>query len=158
MQVNQSPDTGFTLLHFNDKVEMITKSQPVTSVKPFEPFAPNGVTALYDAIGYTIDEMGRYYAAQPPNRQPAKVVFTVFTDGHENASVDYALADIERRIAHQQDKYGWSINFVGGDLATVQQFARFKGVNATAYDAGTRGATKNIYEALSVQIQNSLQN
>ncbi len=52
---------------------------------------PRGSTALLDAQGRTIVELGRELAALPETERPSKVIVVTLTDGLENASKEYNL-------------------------------------------------------------------
>ncbi len=49
-------------------------------------YAPRGSTALLDAIGRTVTELGTALAAMPEEERPCKVIVIIMTDGLENAS------------------------------------------------------------------------
>jgi hypothetical protein len=86
-------------------------------------YAPRGSTALYDAVGHTIDSVGRRLAAMPEGMRPAKVIVTVVTDGAENASSQYTLPEVQRKIVHQTEKYGWTFVYLGASLDKVDGVA-----------------------------------
>jgi hypothetical protein len=69
-------------------------------------FVPRGSTALYDAIGKTINA----YKTDAANKAD-KVLVIVITDGHENASKEYSARDISDLITHQK-KQNWQFVFL----------------------------------------------
>lgn len=78
-----------------------------------ETFIPRGSTALHDAIGRTVDQLGKEFASRPEEQRPDKVVVLILTDGHENASTQYSKKQIAEKIKHQQDVYKWQFVFIG---------------------------------------------
>ena len=82
-------------------------------------YQPNGSTALYDAVGHTIDSIGHRLEAMPESQRPNKVVFMVLTDGLENSSKRYSQQMIAERIEHQRSKYGWDFVFLGANQDAV---------------------------------------
>ncbi len=82
-------------------------------------YQPNGGTALYDAVGHTIDSIGQRFSALPESERPNKVIFVVLTDGQENSSRRYSQMMIADRIQHQQEKYGWDFVFLGANQDAV---------------------------------------
>ena len=76
---------------------------------------PEGMTALLDAVGRTIDDMGNYFSKLSHHEKPGKVKFFVFTDGYENASSDYTLPQIKEKMSHQASVYGWDFIIQGTD-------------------------------------------
>lgn len=84
-----------------------------------ETYVPRGMTALYDAIGRTIDNVGNRLANTPENERPSKVLIAIFTDGYENASTDYSSDLVKERIEHQTNKYGWDFVFIGANQDAI---------------------------------------
>lgn len=82
-------------------------------------YEPNGGTALYDAMGYTIDSIGQRLNAMPEFQRPNKVVFVVLTDGEENSSRRYSQMMIADRIEHQRNKYSWDFVFLAANQDAV---------------------------------------
>lgn len=82
-------------------------------------YQPNGGTALYDAVGHTIDVMGQRLNAIPESERPNKVVFVILTDGEENSSRRYSQQMIAERIGHQRTKYSWDFVFLGANQDAV---------------------------------------
>lgn len=81
------------------------------------------MTALLDAVGQTIDEVGERLAQTPEQDRPEKVVFVILTDGQENSSVAFSYDDIRRRIQHQENKYNWEFVFLGVGLEGFSEAA-----------------------------------
>lgn len=82
-------------------------------------FVPRGSTALLDAQGRTIVELGRELAALPEQERPAKVIVVTLTDGLENASKEFSLDKIGTMIREQRDKYNWDFVFLGANQDAV---------------------------------------
>jgi hypothetical protein len=85
------------------------------------PLRAGGMTALRDAVGIGIDRVGRVLRQLDDRHRPAKVLFTVFTDGGENCSRRYSSHQLREMIHHQKDKYSWDFMFIGprGDAAPL---------------------------------------
>ncbi len=111
----------FTLVLFDDQYEVTCASVPIREVTDLDrsTFVPRGSTALLDAIGRTIDELGARLAALPEAERPGQVIVAILTDGEENASRQFTLADISSCIAHQRDVYGWQFFFLGADQDAI---------------------------------------
>ncbi len=86
-------------------------------------FVPRGSTALLDAQGRTIVELGKELAALPENERPSKVIVVTLTDGLENASKEYNLERIGELIREQRDKYNWDFVFLGANQDAIQTAA-----------------------------------
>ena len=119
-QRRANPDADLRLIQFDDQYELVYS----TSVKDAprlteETFVPRGSTALHDAIGRTIDELGVEFAARRKELRPNKVVVLILTDGYENASQKYTQAQVAERVKHQQDVYNWQFVFMGATSDAV---------------------------------------
>lgn len=104
--------------------------------------APRGGTALYDAIGFGIEDFGRELAALGENERPGSVVVGIMTDGAENSSHEYSRDRIKEMIEHQQVGYRWKFLFMGANQDAVLT-ASFIGLNresALTYTASSVGA------------------
>ena len=82
-------------------------------------FVPRGSTALLDAQGRTIVELGQELAALPESERPSKVIVVTLTDGMENASKQYNLDKIGEMIREQRDKYNWDFVFWGANQDAI---------------------------------------
>ncbi len=115
----------FSLILFDDHYDVTCASVPIREVVDLDrsTFEPRGSTALLDAIGQTIDELGARLAAMPQDERPGQVIVAILTDGEENASLNYSLSDISSRIAHQSDVYRWQFFFLGADQDAIAKAA-----------------------------------
>lgn len=124
-QGNPLPAT-FTLILFDHEYLPIHSRAPIQAAEPLtlETYQPRGSTALLDAIGRTIDYIGAELAATPMVERPSKVIIAILTDGQENASEHFTMADINQRITHQTEKFQWEFLFLGANqdaIATAAQ-------------------------------------
>jgi len=74
-------------------------------------YKPNGSTALYDAIGLTIE---RY-------KDERNVIFLIMTDGQENASKHYKYSHITDMIKKIKDTKNWNFIYLSEDIETSKQ-------------------------------------
>src|SRR5438105_3099930 len=77
-----------TLVLFDDEYLVPISSIPVEEVVSLthDTYQPRGCTALLDAIGQTIDNLGQRLAALAEKDRPGQVIVAILTDGLENAS------------------------------------------------------------------------
>lgn len=113
-QKKQPGDARLTLVQFDTEVETVLASKPIKEA-PVCRLDPRGMTALYDAVGSTIDSLGARLAALPENERPGLVVVVIITDGGENASKDYTGEKVRAMVAHQQEKYSWKFVYIGAN-------------------------------------------
>ncbi len=108
------------LVQFDDQYETVF-DKPLKECPELtqNTFAPRGSTALLDAQGRTIVELGRELAALPESERPSKVIVVTLTDGLENASKQYNLDKIGEMIREQRDKYNWDFVFLGANQDAI---------------------------------------
>lgn len=141
---------------FDNEYEMLFSGKPLTTIPPFnhETFVPRGSTALYDAIGRTIHDVGVRLAGLPESERPNKVLFVILTDGQENASQKYSSAEINQMITRQRHVYSWEFIFLAAnqDAFAVSEsmgISRGNALNFSATSAGTLKMYKQMNKATS---------
>ena len=108
------------LVQFDDQYETVF-DKPLKECPELtqNTFVPRGSTALLDAQGRTIVELGQELAALPESERPSKVIVVTLTDGLENASKEYNLDKIGAMIREQRDKYNWDFVFLGANQDAI---------------------------------------
>jgi uncharacterized protein YegL len=109
-------DNGYEILHNG----IDAKNAVLTNAEYFV----RGTTALLDAVGKTINDVGKRLNETHEDLRPGKVVFVITTDGLENASNEFSYDDVKRMITHQTEKYGWEFIFMGANIDAVQEGGR----------------------------------
>jgi len=132
-----------TLILFNDEYLVPIDALPVAEILPLssDSYVPRGSTALLDAIGRTIDELGARLAALSEKDRPLQVIVAILTDGLENSSQDYTWQQIADVIKQQSEQYRWTFLFLGANqdaIATAVQM-NITAANAAAYVADAAG-------------------
>jgi uncharacterized protein YegL len=103
-----------TLVLFDDKYEVAYQDKDLKNV-PLLNLVPRGNTALLDAIGRTINEVGSRLASTAEKDRPGKVMVCIVTDGQENASKEFTKTKIKEMIDHQRSKYSWEFSYLGAN-------------------------------------------
>lgn len=145
-----------TLVLFDNEYLVPVQSIPVQEVLPLNKrtYHPRGSTALLDAIGRTIDDLGARLAALPEHDRPGQVIVTIFTDGLENSSVHFDWQQISEKIQHQTQAYQWLFLFLGANqdaIATAAQMNISSG-NSASYSADGIG-TRSTHTAISRKLK-----
>lgn len=114
-------------------------------------FVPRGWTALYDAIGRTLNEQGARIARE---NWADLVIVCIITDGEENKSREYTLAQIQTMTAHAEAN-GWKFVYLAANqdaIAAAQRIGLRQAVasNFTADSIGTKSA----YATTSLSVTN----
>ena len=108
-----------TLSMFDDVYENVYTDIPIAEVGPLE-LVPRNTTAMLDATGRFITEIGEQLAALPESARPGTVICLIMTDGYENASVEWTWAAVEALITQQRERYNWKFIFLGANIDAVQ--------------------------------------
>lgn len=142
----------FTLCTFNDRSTLVHDFVKIASVEGINDttYRTEGNTALLDAMGTTIDSVGKKLAALPEEERPSKVIFLIITDGEENSSHTYSREQIKSMVQHQRETYSWEFVFMGAniDAITAGTSLGISAQNSVSYSA-TKGGTSRLYGAVS---------
>ena len=139
-------EASISLMQFDDQYDVVYTNKDISSADKLteETFKPRGMTAMYDAIGRTINSVGQRLAETSENERPDKVVFVILTDGFENASKEFSANKINEMISHQKDKYSWEFIFIGANQDAALS-AKAIGIGADAaltYAANAEGTAE----------------
>lgn len=107
-----------TLAQFDTEYELVYANKPLGEVPKLN-LQPRGMTALYDATGRLITDIGAELAERPEHERPGTVIVVVLTDGHENSSKEWSHAAVKALITQQQDTYKWNFLFLGANMDAV---------------------------------------
>jgi len=88
-------------------------------------YVPRGGTALLDAMGRTIDEVGRRLASTPEHERANKIIVVIVTDGEENSSKEYNKDRIFNMITHQRTKYNWEFIFLAANQDAIAEATKY---------------------------------
>ena len=106
---NNKFDTKITTVLFSDTYKYLYKNIDINKVDKLthEDYFVGGCTALYDALGSTIN----YFDSIDTD----KVMFVIITDGYENASREYNKNNIKKLI-NKHSK--WEFVYIGADIGS----------------------------------------
>ena len=131
-QKREEGKTVLDVFQFSDETRRIVEHADMADYKEdlMDSYRCAGCTALYDAICTAIDTLKKEFAAIPEPEQPAKVIFTIVTDGHENASREFSLPDVKKRIDQQTGEQNWEFVYLAAnqDEFEAQCISRSMGV------------------------------
>lgn len=135
---------NFSFVLFDTDVVLVYDNANIKKIPLLdrETYKPQGMTALYDAIGYTVE---RYKYA----KKSEKTIVAVLTDGQENASRKYNAFNVQQMLKEVQDEGKWEVLFLGANLDTAK-FANSTGIklnNTTGYDYTKKGLVDVIASA-----------
>lgn len=141
-------EARMSLVLFDNLNEFPYTGTPLAEVKPLDhsTFVPRGGTALYDALGMTINQHRERIIKEGWAK---KVIVCILTDGEENSSKEYKRQDIHKLIT-EAEKFGWEFIFLaaGQDAFAVGGGIGIRSVNIANFAATSKG-TQEGYDAMS---------
>lgn len=127
--------TVATVVLFDDKYEILFNGVDARQVQLTDKeYYVRGCTALLDAVGKTILDVGYRLSKTEENQRPGKVIFVITTDGLENASKEFTFEKVKQLIKHQQEKYDWKFVFLGANIDTAKEADRIGICRENAYN------------------------
>lgn len=141
-QQKELPDKAtLTVALFDEKYELLYDDIDINKVKEItdKDWYPRGTTALYDAIGKTINDVKQNHRKLGVEA-PSKVLVCIITDGYENASREYTQSDIQQLIENCE-KNDWNFIYLAAnqDAFSVGSSFGISGGNTYTYTASTDG-------------------
>lgn len=130
-------DHFVTLVTFNDVVSTVYQCVPVNEVRELneETYCPACCTALYDAMGISLNSLRRKVADDD------KVLVTVVTDGYENASNEYNGQAIKALVDELKAK-GWIFAYIGANHDVEAIASKISINNTMKFEATYEGTAK----------------
>ena len=106
-----------TLVQFDHEYEVVCENLVLKKAKPFttKTYVPRGTTALLDAVGKTLNDVQKRIADMDKGKRPRKVIFTILTDGQENASREFSKSQIKQMIEKLDKKKSWDFMFLAAN-------------------------------------------
>jgi uncharacterized protein YegL len=149
-----------SFIKFSDSVVSLYEGKTIGDLSEFDPrsYNPNGMTALYDAVGYTIDMMQRLDGI---NDEGNSCLLIIITDGEENSSHRFNSSQISEKISTLNKTGKWTVTYLGPnnvDLTKVNQHTKISYGNMYSADltsnAGYVSAFKSMNQSLGVYASN----
>lgn len=114
---NPDQEIMFSTCIFNHSLEFPGGISPISTgaFPSIEHVFPSGNTALYDAIGESINRL-EFAAGMELAERKASVVMVILTDGQENSSTRFDQAAIRRMMDKTRETGLWSYSFIGADF------------------------------------------
>lgn len=142
-------NTEFMLVTFNSAKTTIGSLEPIKDVAKLntETYKPDMLTPLYDTIGSTIQ-----FLDNQMDTKEKKIIFTIMTDGMENASKDYSRPYVFDLIK-EKEKKGWQFVYLGANQ-DAYSVAGSLGVPMAATANFAQTKTAETFRAVKVSTQN----
>lgn len=138
---------SFTLTVFDTLIDIPLNEVEIDKVSEdiLTKYEPRGCTALYDAVGKTIETMGKSKAD--------KVICVIVTDGQENSSREWSKDAVHSAIDAKIAAGNWTFTYLGTQPETWTDASSLGvGIGATATYQGTQA------QAAYATVANALHN
>lgn len=144
-----------SLVQFDHEYSVVYPSTDIQKAPHLDDstFQPRGTTALYDAIGRTINAVGDRLSGTSEAERPDHVLLVILTDGFENASREFDAKKVGELISHQSDVYQWQFVFLGANqdaILSAQQINIPRAASMTY--APTPDGVRSMYASASMSI------
>ncbi|WP_404331674.1 VWA domain-containing protein [Mesobacillus maritimus] len=153
-------ETIVTAVLFDDEYEVLWNGVKAKDIKLTEQeYYVRGCTALLDAVGKSILDVGYRFSSTNEEDRPGKILFVITTDGMENASREFSYKKIKELIQHQQEKYNWEFIFMGANIDAAGEadhlgIAKESAFNFEASEKGVEKMYEMVCEVVSEKRQN----
>ena len=154
-QKKEEGEARLTAVLFDDKYEILHNGVDISDIPILtkKEYYARGMTAMLDAIGKTINDVGERLSKTEEKDRPGKIIFVITTDGLENASREFSKSQIKKMIERQQNEYSWQFLFLG---ANIDSFSEAGGLGIsrdfTANYAASGNGTEMLYSAINTAV------
>ena len=149
-KVNKDITILVTLALFDDFYEVVYEDKNINDVEPLTEttYVPRGCTALYDAIGKSLQLL-----TEKVNKTKAKIQATlivIITDGENNASKEYTQESI-KVLVEEKTKDSWEFVYLGAnqDAILVAKSMNIKSGNSMSYSANEASVGETFFNMSS---------
>lgn len=137
-----------TAVLFDDRYQSLCIAAPLNEVPRlhYGNYVPRGWTALYDAVGRTIDDFEDTTSVGPNDR----VLLFVQTDGYENMSKFYGAETVANMIRQRTETGRWDFKYIGSHPDAWAQAGKlgFQHAN-TVTTSHSSGALRGVYRGMA---------
>lgn len=139
----ENMETKISLVTFNDpeNIQEVIWLEDVHTVEPLteKSYKPDNMTALYDAVGYTVEK----FQDEVELSSNDGVLLVIVTDGQENSSRKFTQERMKKMLGGLEEHPNWTITFIGANqdvmLNTGAMGIDYGTGNSLAFAASSRG-------------------
>jgi hypothetical protein len=135
-------DIFVSLITFNGQVFEHLWNEPAEKITEavMADYRPSGCTALYDAVGYTIDKLSETVQVD----ENTSFLIVIISDGMENASDHFTSSLLQEKIQEKQSKGNWTFTYMGCDESYLKKLSKETAIpisNMAAWSNKTAAST-----------------
>ena len=130
-------DHKISFVSFNDKgMRYVAENVPADSVPSLSTgnYRPAGGTPLFDALGAAVNRLREKTEYFPETT----VLVSIFTDGYENASVEFNAKSI-RDLVNSLEQKGWTFTYIGTDHDVTEVSRHLNIKNTMSFEKSKEG-------------------
>lgn len=148
-QKEEKGECRITHYEFDDVIDLKINNVNIKDVEQIT-ISPRGMTALFDALGKVINEVGERLSKTKEKDKPESIIVITATDGLENASKEFNSRQIAEMIKHQEIKYSWKFIYLGAnqDAFAIGKAYGFQGATSLTYGTDSK-SIGNTFAVLS---------
>lgn len=126
LATDDSDKAYLTLVQFNTRYKVVYKNKNVKRAPKLnrDTYHPNGMTALYDAVGRAINDLKNTL------EDDERALVVIMTDGMENSSREFTQQNIQKMIRDCEEEGNWTFVFLGAGPDSWTG-GRLLGINAS---------------------------
>lgn len=147
-------ETFVTLTNFNDGVEFKYFDKPINEVQELtkEDYIPNGLTAMLDAVGLTINRLKNDI---DENNDDVSYLLIIVSDGMENASKEYTFDQVKKLIDECNNDNKWTVTYMGAnqDLFDLSNNLGISTSNITMFSTANENDVRMAFSTSSKGLQ-----
>lgn len=145
-----------TTVLFDHEYELLHDRVPIAQIRELgsDKYFVRGSTALYDAVGRSIEHVNMVHRYIRQEDRPAHTVFVVTTDGYENASRRFTRLQVSKLVADMRKK-DWEFIFIGADL-DADEVADHLDVDRAMVFHAKKSKTFHLYSTIKLCMEKSL--
>ncbi|MBP3892495.1 MAG: VWA domain-containing protein [Atopobiaceae bacterium] len=140
-----------SIVLFDDSSKVLVDRKPIDEVADLAKaqYQVRGCTALLDAVGDAVRYHEKVQQILPEDYRAENVIFTIITDGMENASRRRTYHEVKRMLEAKQEQ-GWEFLFLGANIDAAAEAGRMgiRPDRASEYVSDGTG-TAIAYEAMA---------
>jgi len=122
---------------------------------PLWALVPRARTALWDAQGTAITDLGKDLANMAEDERPEKVVVMTVTDGEENASMYWTGPKVARLVRQQAEEWNWQFLYLGANQDAINEAGKIGIPDTSALTfVPTAAGIASAYQSASASVSN----
>lgn len=125
-----------SLIRFNDKVKPVFMYSGIDTLKEItlDEYKPDGGTAMYDAVGYAINQLKM---REDIDDETTSSLIIVVSDGQENSSREITAQSLADMISKLNETKRWTVTYLGAnqDLSKVSKATNIYYGNTMSFNA-----------------------